>query len=57
MSGQKLHVRTEFHQVMYLTMAVWMEQNQIVQIVTATLTAFYDMMRMNARLTIEPLAA
>jgi hypothetical protein len=57
MSGQKLHVRTEFHQVMYLTMTVWMEQDQIVQVVTTPFTAFYDMVSMNAGFTIEPLTA
>jgi hypothetical protein len=55
MSGQKLHVRTEFHQVMYLTMTVWMEQDQIVQVVTTPFTAFYDMVSMNGGFTIEAL--
>ena len=57
MSGQKLHVRTELHQVMYLTMTVRMEQDQIVRVVTAPFTAFYDMVAVNTRITIEPLAA
>jgi len=40
---------------MDLTMTVWMEQDQIVQVVTAPFTAFYEMVSMNACITIEPL--
>jgi hypothetical protein len=55
MSEHELHVRTEFHQVMNLTMTVWMEQDQIVQVVPAPFIAFYEMVSMNACFTIEPL--
>ena len=57
MRRQKSHVRTEFHQVMHLTMTVRMEQDQIFQVITAPFTAFHDMVSVNAGLTIEPLAA
>ena len=57
MRGQELHVRTEFHQVVHLTMTVRMEQDQIIQVITTPFAAFYDMMTVNTRVTIEPLSA
>jgi hypothetical protein len=53
MSGHELHVRTEFHQVMNLTMTVRMEQDQIIQVIIAPFAAFDDVVRMNTYITIE----
>jgi hypothetical protein len=57
MSGQKTHIRTEFHQVVNLTMTVRMEQYPMTQAVAAPLVALYDVVCMNARITFEALAA
>ena len=56
MSEQKPHVRTEFHQMMYLTVAVRMEQDQIVQVVASPFAALYDVVDVNARVPLEALA-
>ncbi len=56
MSEHELHVRTEFHQVMNLTMTVRMEQDQVIQVIISPFAAFDDVMRMNTCITIEALA-
>jgi hypothetical protein len=45
MSEHELHVRTEFHQVMNLTMTVRMEQDQVIQVIISPFAAFDDVMR------------
>ncbi len=45
--NRRQHVYAEVDKVMNLSMTVWMEQDQVVQAVAASLAAFHAMMCMN----------